>query len=160
MESSDPTLHFRPIVAADVEPLFEVRAAVRENALSRAQLARLGITPESTTAALGRELAGVLRETPARIVGFALANMPARELAVIAVLPDFEGRGIGRELLRRTEEILWHHGCDSIWLWTGTNRATRAVHLYKKCGWTEREVKGDRLYLAKSRPPQPPGPAS
>jgi len=149
-------MNFRPITAGDVERLFEIRERVRENVLTRTQLADMGITPQSTTEALQNELAGYLCEVAGSIVGFSMANLETQEIAVIAVLSEFEGHGIGRELLRLSEEILWRTGARSIWLWTSTNRHTRAVQLYFKAGWREKEVQDDRLYLWKEATPPTP----
>jgi ribosomal protein S18 acetylase RimI-like enzyme len=152
-------MKIRPIAAADVNRLFDVRVSVRENAVTRDELACLGITPASTIAAVSSgELSGFLCEVVGVTVGFALANVRTQELAVIAVLPEFERRGIGRELLQRTEGILWNAGCDSIWLWTSP-APTRAIALYERNGWTEREVKDGRRYMTKQTPTprfQPP----
>lgn len=143
---------FRRITAADVDELFLLRSSVRENPFSVEQLAAIGITPESVREALGKWLEGYLCEVPGRIVGFAMADLKARELSVIAVLSDYERKGIGRELLRLTEGILWDAGYTSIWLWTGPDRTTRAYHLYKNTGWIETEIKGHQLFMAKNSP--------
>ncbi len=145
-------LRYRLIEVSDVEQLFVLRGSVRENVLTRDQLAEMGITPTSTVDAMSSVLKGYLCEVEGQTVGFSMANIQTREIAVIAVLPEFEGMGIGKELLRLSEKILWAAGCDSIWLWTWPNRSTRAVNLYIKCGWLEKEVTADRLYLFKNRP--------
>lgn len=146
-------MNVRLITVADVDQLFDVRMSVRENAVTRDQLARMGVTPQATCSAMDAgELSGYLCEASGRVVGFSMANIRTREIAVIAVRPEFEGRGIGRELLRLAEELLWKAGVDSIWLWTWPDRATRAVHLYEKSGWTERETKDGRLYMSKQPP--------
>lgn len=144
-------IFFRKITPADVETLFVLRGKVRENPLSVTELAAKGITPQSVTAALGDRLEGYLCEESDRMVGFAMADLKAGELSVIAVLPEYEGRGIGRELLRRTEEALWAAGYTSIWLWTWANRATRAVRLYQSAGWVEYEIKGHQLFMNKKK---------
>ena len=63
-----------------------------------------------------------------------------------------ERQGIGRELLRLTENLLWSVGHASIWLWTGEDRGTRAFRLYMSAGWTESEVKEHQLFMTKERP--------
>ena len=90
---------FRPIETSDVEQLLAVRISMRENVLKRDQLAEMGITPQSTIEAMRSGLKGYLCEVGGQTEGFAMANLETREIAVIAVLPEFEGRGIGRELL-------------------------------------------------------------
>lgn len=147
-------MNYRSVRSDDLEQLFSIRERVRENVLTRAQLATMGITPQSVTVALQNEWVGHLCEVAGRIVGFSMANVSTGEFTVIAVLPDFEGRGIGRELLRLSEESLWQAGHRTIWMWTSTDRSTRAVRLYFKSGWQEKEIKDDCLYLWKEAPPR------
>ncbi len=147
------TVYTRRARADDAPALLAVRAAVRENPFSLESLAAAGITAESV--ALGVEagtLAGWLCEAaPGVVVGFCLADLPAAELWVLAVLPGHEGQGIGRELLARTEALLWAAGHASAWLWTSPDRSLRAYRLYVAAGWREAEEREDRLYLRKPR---------
>lgn len=149
---------FRKIEAGDVDQLFVVRTSVSENTLTMDELGRMGITRKSTADALGNPLVGYLCEVSDRLVGFAMADVRSGEFSVIAVLPEHERRGVGRELLRLTEELLWSAGHKTIWLWTGGDRQTRALHLYQKAGWVETEVRAERIYLKKDRPKQAPLP--
>lgn len=145
-------LLFRKICPSDIDELFVIRTAVTENPITLATLAELGITPESTRAALGNPLDGYLYEVNERIVGFAMADLTSGEFSVIAVRHEFEKQGIGRELLRRTEELLWSAGHRSIWLWTGTDRTARATRLYEGADWATDHVTADRVYMKKLRP--------
>jgi ribosomal protein S18 acetylase RimI-like enzyme len=147
---------FRKIEPRDVDQLFIVRTSVHENAVTLEELASMGITPRSVSDSLGDPLAGYLCAISERIVGFAMADLQSGELSVIAVLSEYERRGLGRELLRLTEELLWMAGHPSIWLWTDTDRNTRALRLYFSAGWIETEVRGPRIYLKKNRPNQAP----
>ena len=142
---------FQKITAADVDQLFAVRSSVRENPFSIDALAREGITVKSVTESLGNSHDGYLCKSADVVAGFAMADVKAGELWVIAVLPEYERRGIGRELLRLTEELLWSAGHASIWLWTGGDRGTRAFRLYMSAGWTESELKGRQLFMTKAR---------
>ena len=142
---------FRKIEASDVDQLFVVRTSVRENALDMDELARMGITPKTTADALGSPVVGFLCETADRIIGFAMADLKTGEFSAIAVLPENERCGLGRELLRLTEEELWSAGHRSIWLWTSCDRKTRALRFYTSAGWVETEVRNERIYLKKDR---------
>ena len=143
---------FRKIASPDIDQLFAVRISVIENPLSLGELAGMGITPESVRRSLGVSLEGYLCEIDNRVVGFSMADLSEGELSVIAVLPQYEGRGIGRQLLELTEKILWRSGYSSITLWTSVNRNTRALGLYQSTGWVESEVKERKLFMKKSRP--------
>lgn len=146
---------FREIVAGDIDGLFALRIKVIENAITMAQLADLGITPQSTHDELGDPLIGYLCEESGCMAGFAMGDLKSGEFAVIAVLPGYERQGIGRTLLKLVEDRLFAAGHESIWLWTGPNRDFRALHVYRSAGWSETEVKGNRIYLKKDRPNQP-----
>ncbi len=150
------SIHTRPVRAEDGPAMLAVRAATRENPFSLESLAAAGINAESLARDLkAGTLAGWLSETDStgEVVGFCLANLPEAELWVLAVLPSYEGRGIGRELLARTETLLWAAGHSSAWLWTSTDRSLRAYSLYLAAGWREEPERGDgRLYLRKTRP--------
>lgn len=151
---------FRKITAPDIDQLFAVRSGVHENPFSIEALAEQGITVKSVTKSLGRSHDGYLCESAGRVVGFAMADLKAGEVWVIAVLPEYERRGIGRQLLRLTEELLWSAGHASIWLWTGADRGTRAFRLYVSSGWVESELKDHQLFMTKKRPNQSLEPTS
>ncbi len=68
------------------------------------------------------------------------------EFWVVAVLPKYERRGIGTELVRRGQQWLYEHGWPEIWLWTSTDKSTRAYKLYRSLGWRDCSVKdGQRV---------------
>lgn len=146
----------RSVRAEDGPAMLAVRAATRENPFSVEALAAVGVNAESLARDLkAGTLAGWLSETVSagEVVGFCLANLPEAELWVLAVLPAYEGRGIGRELLASTEALLWAAGHSSAWLWTSTDRSLRAYAFYVAAGWEEESDRGDgRLYLRKPQP--------
>ncbi len=149
------SIQFRQVRAEDGPALLTVRAATRENPFNLETLAAAGINAESLADGIrAGTLAGWLAETaPAgEVVGFCLTNLREAELWVLAVLPDFERRGSGRELLARTEALLWTAGHATAWLWTSTDRRTRAYGFYVAAGWHEEAEREDRLYLRKARP--------
>ncbi|MBN2432639.1 MAG: GNAT family N-acetyltransferase [Acidobacteria bacterium] len=147
-------MRIREISVADVPALFEVRVATRENVLSSAELTRMGITVESVTAMLGSTHAGWLCETEGRVVGFAMGNRATGEMWVIALLPEFEGRGIGADLLTRVEKDLWAAGWPEIWLTTDVDPALRAYGFYLRQGWVDAEIR-DGLRIMKKWNPDP-----
>ena len=64
-------LIFREIQLGDIEALFSVRARTRENPASIAQLATLGIAPESTAKAIAsRRVRGWVCTDGGTVVGF------------------------------------------------------------------------------------------
>ena len=77
-----------------------------------------------------------------------MGNRNAGEMWVIAVLPEFEGRGIGKRLLHLVENWLWSCGWKEIWLTTFTDEHWRAVDFYRKQGWEDSKIERDR-YMRK-----------
>lgn len=135
----------RPTTAADLPELFQLRAQTRENALSPEYLATLGITPETAATGLASgDTRGWLCEIDGRIVGFASGDRTSGEMLVLAILPDFEGRGIGRRLLNEVTGWLQHCGCPRIWLTANPDPDGRAHGFYRRCGWVPTgEISGD-----------------
>ncbi|UXY13714.1 GNAT family N-acetyltransferase [Chitiniphilus purpureus] len=140
----------RPTTVADLPELFRLRAQTRENALGPEYLATLGITPATAAASLvNGDTRGWLCEVDGRIVGFASGDRTSGEMLVLAVLPDFEGRGIGRRLLN--EVVAWLQVCDCprIWLTANPDPSGRAYGFYRRCGWAPTgEASGNDEVLA------------
>lgn len=147
-------MNLRLIQPKDLSEIIEVRASTRENSLSRAALRDLGITEESTAELLRTTHRGWLCEEEERIVGFAIGDGKTGELWVIAVLPEFEGRGVGLRLIESVEEWLWSLGWQEVWLWTSSDPKKRAFTFYSKRGWHVTETKGEILYMKKIKPNQ------
>ncbi len=154
----DPRLiemKFRLIESPDLSELIELRASTRENPLSREALRKLGITEESIAERLRATHRGWLCEEGNRITGFAIGDGKTGELWVIAVLSDFEGRGIGSRLIELVEGWLWSLGWQELWLWTSADPMKRAFAFYAKRGWHVTETKGDIVTMKKRSPTNP-----
>jgi len=143
---------FREALEEDIEGMFVVRTAVKENLLSYNQLRQIGITPESISEMLQDSCNAWVAEEGDRIVGFSIADKSNGRLWALYILPEFEGRGIGKKLLQEAEQWLWQHKLREIWL-TTESRPTRALGFYKHLGWEYRKNSGqnDVVYV-KSRP--------
>ena len=122
-----------------------VRASTRENAITAERLERdYGITAASVAAGLRSHLKGWVCNDSEAIVGFAIGDVSNGEVQVVAVLPDFEAMGIGRELLTRVQAWLFSMGHRSIWLLANPDPTTRAYGFYRRLGWKATgSVKGE-----------------
>ncbi len=145
-------LHFREITRGDIPTLFRVRVATRENAYTREELQGLGITVSSVSAMIDTTHRGWLCEDDNKVVGFAMGNRKSGEMWVIAVLPEYEGRGIGSQLLAFVEDWLWSEGWREIWLTTDVNPTLRAYGFYRNQGWLDHEIRDDVRYMRKAIP--------
>jgi GNAT superfamily N-acetyltransferase len=145
-------MEFREISAADVPALFRVRTRTRENAYTLEELARLGITAESVRQRLASSCSGWLCEQSDTVVGFCMADGDSGELWVIAVLPEFEGRGIGGRLMALAERWLWEVGCSRAWLTTDVDTTLRAYGFYRHRGWVDWKLEGGLRWMQRFAP--------
>ena len=138
---------YREIAAADVPALFHVRTRTRENAYTLEELRRLDITPESVTQKLATTFKGWLCTVADHVVAFCMADRSTGELWVIAVLPEYEGRGIGGQLMSLAEQWLWRSGCARAWLTTDVDTTLRAYGFYRHRGWTDWKIENGLRWL-------------
>ena len=117
--------------------------------MSLEELAAVGVTEASIRTAIRGSHRGWLYEDDGEIVGFAMGDCEAAELTVIAVLPDYECRGIGSRLLSAVEAWLRSAGCRSIWLTTDIDPGLRAYGFYVRHGWTDRKKENGLRYMVK-----------
>jgi ribosomal protein S18 acetylase RimI-like enzyme len=129
-------LTYRPMTAADLPAVFAVRLSTVENAVTMEELAEdYGITPESLAAAMETHVQGWLCEDGGRVVGFAMGDRSNGEVQVVAVLPGYEGRGIGKALLLEVQQWLIAQGHEEIWLLANPDPGVRASGFYRRLGW-------------------------
>lgn len=123
-------------IPADAPELICLRGLTRENPISAARLAELGITAESWAAdvASGRLLGHVARRA-GQLLGYGFGDVQTGEVVVMALLPDAEGQGLGRQLLTRVEDDLRAHGHRRRFLYCAADPAVRSHGFYRHLGW-------------------------
>ena len=147
----DDKFTFREITAADIPAIFDVRVATWHNENGQQEMTRLGITPTSVETMMNSTHRGWLCESGDRVVGFAMGNIESGEMWVIAVLKQFEGHGIGKELLRLVEQWLFSGGWSEIWLTTDVDESLRAVGFYRHLGWVDWKFDDGDRFMKKLR---------
>jgi GNAT superfamily N-acetyltransferase len=130
-------MHFRRAQSTDIDAIFVVRFAVKENVLSNP--AR--VTREMCEDYLDKLGRGWVCEANGRVVGFSYAAKADHSIWALFVLPEYEGRGIGKTLLQLATDWLLEIGAERIILSTEAN--TRADRFYLALGWTRGEMKDD-----------------
>ncbi|MEM1112450.1 MAG: GNAT family N-acetyltransferase [Pseudomonadota bacterium] len=124
------------MTAADIRDAFSIRTSTLENALTLAELEEeYGLTPDSLDEAMNGSARGWIGEVEGKAVGFAMGDGDTGELTVIAVRPEFEGLGIGTQLLHKVESWLFSRGHRELWLLTTPDPNLRAYRLYVAKGW-------------------------
>jgi ribosomal protein S18 acetylase RimI-like enzyme len=149
-------ISYRELLPSDLEAVFDVRVKTWHNANGAAEMLRLGITPEAVRELLRDSHRGWVAEEENRNVGFTMGNRRTGEMWVIAVLPEFENRGIGKCLLARVEEWLGSAGWAEIWLTTDPDEAFRAVGFYRRLGWRDWKFENGDRFMRKVQPPANP----
>ncbi len=144
----------RMIEPTDLSEIIELRGRTRENPFSRKDLLKIGIIEESVTEMLRTTHRGWLCEENEKIAGFAIGDGKTGELWVIAVLPEFECRGIGSLLMAAVEGWLAEIGWQEFWLWTSSDSKKQAFSFYMKHGWIVSESGADTVCMKKKRPSQ------
>lgn len=146
------TPRIRRATAADIDTLFDIRTSVRQNHLSREQMAELGITPQALKEALAAGPCAWIAEVDGSAGGFAMVDMASAEVFALFVRPQWEDRGLGSLLLRAAETELFREH-ETIWLLTDGGDEIRANGFYLKRGW-ERVARVDErdVRYEKSRP--------
>lgn len=143
-------IQIRPAETADVASIFAVRTSVKENALSVADLADMGITPESVAAMIAAEPCAWVAVESETVIGFSMIDQEEGSLFAAFVLPSHEGRGVGRSLVNEAERHLFarHSTC-----WLETGGTTRAAGFYRRLGWlNEQDAGNGDIRLEKRRP--------
>lgn len=126
----------------DIPAMSDIRLRVRENVLS---------DPSRITGQMYRDYLellgrGWVAETDEGIAGFCYANNTDSSIWALFIAPEYEGRGLARDLLNLAVNWLFEQGHETVRLSTG--KGTRADRFYAAQGWMrERSDDVDVYYL-------------
>lgn len=128
---------YREANTEDIKQIQIVRHTVKENVLSNPDL----VTDNDCKEFLTVRGKGWVCEVDNLIAGFAIADLKDNNIWALFLKPEFEGRGIGRQLHELMLDWYFSNGKENVWL--GTSPNTRAETFYRKMGWTETGLHGD-----------------
>lgn len=129
-------LNLRPAAPTDAPACIALRGQTRQNAISAAQLAAMGITADSWAEGIrSGATPGHVALQDKTLAGYCFGDRDSGEVLVLALLPAFEGRGLGRDLLAHVVEQLAGLGHRRLFLACSTDPASRSHGFYRHLGW-------------------------
>lgn len=130
------TLAYRRALPSDIAGCIELRGKTRENAVSVERLKQLGVTHSSWSADVANgDLPGHVCLEHGQIVGYCFADKRTGEIVVLALMPEWEGKGIGRSLLEMMIADLTKVGFKKLFLGCSSDPKVRSYGFYRHLGW-------------------------
>lgn len=140
---------FRAAHPGDAAACVALRGKTRQNAISEAALRALGVTEASWSEDIRTgALPGHVCTVNGDIVAYCFGDRATGEIVVLAVLPDFENRGIGKALLQRAVHELTAFGHGRLFLSCSPYESSRSHGFYRHLGWRstgEFDSRGDEI---------------
>lgn len=112
----------------DIPQIQIVRNAVKENALSNPDL----VTDQDCADFITQRGKGWICEMEHQVVGFSIVDLVDHNVWALFVHPDFDKRGIGKQLHDIMLDWYFNQTQQSVWL--GTAPGTRAEAFYRRAG--------------------------
>lgn len=130
------TLTYRLAVPEDAPACVDLRGRTRENSFSVAQLAAIGVTLDSWRGGIADgSLPGHVCLAEGALVGYCFGAPETGEVVVLALLPAWEGQGIGRTLLDLMVADLRARGFERLFLGCSADPRVRSHGFYRHLGW-------------------------
>jgi GNAT superfamily N-acetyltransferase len=133
-----PSMHLtrRPAVPDDAPACIDLRGRTRQNAVPAARLAAYGITAASWAEGIrSGATPGHVCLQGDTLAGYCFGDRTTGEVLVLALLPAFEGQGLGRDLLGRVVAQLAGLGWRRLFLGCSTDPQSRSHGFYRHLGW-------------------------
>ena len=127
---------FREAKKDDIKQIQIVRNSVTENTLSNPDL----VTDEDCLDFITKRGKGWVCEIDNKIVGFSIVDLKEHNIWALFVRPNYEKKGIGRQL--HDLMLNWYFNKTFKNVWLGTSPNTRAEFFYRKSGWTKVGIHG------------------
>ena len=132
-------MNFRQAIPEDIPQIQIVRNSVKENQLSKPNLISDDLVEEFIT----KRGKGFVCEIDDKIVGFSIVDFVENNVWALFLLPDFEGKRIGKKLHQLMLDEYFSKTKETIWLSTEAN--SRAEIFYKKQGWKNAGFHGNEV---------------
>jgi ribosomal protein S18 acetylase RimI-like enzyme len=139
----------RDVTSQDFNRCIEIRGMTRDNAVPAEILHEFGVTEEAWVPLIrGNIIVGVVAESKGEVIGFCSGDTRSGEILVLALLPEYEGHGVGKNMLAEVSDKLFSRGLDKLWLAASPDPGIRAHGFYRHLGWSStgiRDEQGDEV---------------
>lgn len=125
-------IYTREAQPSDIVSIFDVRTSVKENHLSREEMQQMGITESVVADMIEESCCTWVATVDDKVIGFSMILPDEGCLFAAFVMPEYEGKGIGRRLVKLAEQELFKYH-EMAWLETDQN--SRAMQFYIHLGW-------------------------
>ena len=132
-------MNFRQAIPEDIPQIQIVRNSEKENQLSNPNLIPDDLVEEFIT----KRGKGFVCEIDDIIVGFSIVNFVENNVWALFLLPEFEGKGIGKKIHQLMLDEYFSKTKETIWLSTEAN--SRAETFYKKQVWKNAGLHGNEV---------------
>ncbi len=130
------SIEYKTAPAELAAEFIELRGQTRENPITPSALRSIGITAESWAQDIRTgQTRGFMALSGAQVVGYGFGDTSTGEVFVLAVLPAYEGRGVGQRLLSLLIEVLKGYGHARLFLGCSPDPAVRSYGFYRRLGW-------------------------
>ncbi|MEL7611135.1 GNAT family N-acetyltransferase [Vreelandella titanicae] len=127
---------YRMATPDDTAECIALRGKTRENAFSVEQLEELGITFESWKAGISNgSLPGYVGVSEGKVIGYCFGDSETGEIVVLALLPKYESKGVGKALLNKMIESFNSLGFERLFLGCSSDAKARSYGFYRHLGW-------------------------
>ena len=130
---------YRKATIKDIPLIQVVRNSVNENQLSNPSLIPNELVEEFIT----KRGTGFVCEIDDTIVGFSIVDFIENNVWALFLLPEYEGKGIGKKLHELILDEYFSNTQKTIWLSTEAN--SRAEKFYEKQGWKNVGFHGNEI---------------
>lgn len=129
---------YREATIKDIPQIQVVRNAVKENRLSDPSL----VPDKDVETYICERGRGWVCEVDGVVRGFAIADLQDHNIWALFVDPDFEAKGIGKQLHRLMLDWYFSQTQETVWL--GTAPDSRAEKFYRLQGWEQKGMHGSK----------------
>jgi len=130
-------LNYRLACASDMERCIEIRGMTNDNPMTINDLNSIGVNAANWCPLIESGVfKGTVCEVSEKVIGFCWGEVHSGEILALAVLPDYEGKGIGTNLLSSVVTVLKQSGSVQLWLAASPDPKVRAHGFYRRLGWT------------------------